>query len=65
MSTGRRLDRIERHLPRSPPLDHAALDAEIEALAAELDAREGAGASAALLAQIEAEMAPGRVDQSA
>jgi hypothetical protein len=57
VSVARRLDRLERLAPRRdcPRLDAAARDAEIERLAAEYEAREGPGAFAALLAEIEAE----------
>ncbi|HEV2771639.1 MAG TPA: hypothetical protein VGV57_02220 [Thermoleophilaceae bacterium] len=58
MSVARRLDRLERLGRRydGPRLDPAARDAEIERLAAELEAREGPGAFAAVLAQVEAKM---------
>ena len=58
MSVARRLDHLERLAPRrdGPRLDTAARDAEIERLAAELEAREGPGAFAALLAERGAEL---------
>lgn len=58
MSVARRLDRLERVSRRweAPRRDPAETDAEIERLAAELEAREGPGAFAAVLAQVEAKM---------
>ena len=58
MNVARRLDRLERSLHAGLPLDaEQMMDAEIEALAAELEARDGAGAFAALLARIRTEFA--------
>ncbi len=62
MSVARRLDRLERLGRRcdGPRIDAAARDAKIERLAAELDAREGPGAFAALLAETKAEFEAAR-----
>ncbi len=62
VSVSRRLDRLERLAPRrnGPRLDAAAMDAEIERLAAELEAREGPGAFAAVLAKVKAEFETAR-----
>jgi hypothetical protein len=50
-----RLARLERRAPE-PAGSEAEIDAEIEQLAAELEEREGPGAFATLLAEIEREM---------
>lgn len=60
MSTLGRLNRIERAMqPGHPPLEEDQMDAEIERLAAEFEEREGPGAFAALLKQLEVEFAAG------
>ncbi len=57
MSVARRLDRLERldrrHSPA--PIAPTEMDAEMERLAAELEAREGPGAFAALIAEVTTE----------
>ncbi len=55
MNAARRLDRLERCALDSSPV-HEDMDAEIERLAGELEEREGPGAFARLLAEVEAEL---------
>ena len=61
MSAGRRLDRLEARAGREEfaPEDEAAIDAEMEVLIEEYEEREGPGAFARMLAQIDAEYAAG------
>jgi len=59
MSAGRRLDRLEARAGREevPPEDEAGIDAELERLIEEYEAREGEGAFKKLVAKLEAEFA--------